>query len=157
MQPRPEILPGQVIRVSFGKDLLPEGKKLKEYRKAKIEARGAGALDQRRPDSEICARIPGAMLQFSVHAKLWLRTMATALRKLGVPVAIQSERDLKGDIPAYAWLTALCTIMSDPCNSYEIVGVLREIFGISDHDLALFSEGDGARFRIDRTGNDRRQ
>ena len=75
--------------------------------------------------------------------------MATALRRAGLPVAIQSESDLKGDNPAYAWLTALCTIMVDPRNAYEIVGVLREVFGIADHDLAIFSEGFGNRFRID--------
>ena len=81
--------------------------------------------------------------------KLWLRTMATALRRVGLPVAIQSESDLKGDNPAYAWLTALCTIMVDPRNAYEIVGVLREVFGLADHDLAIFSEGEGGRFQID--------
>jgi len=64
-------------------------------------------------------------------------------------VAIQSERDVKGDSPAYAWLTALLTIMTEPLNAYEIVGVLREIFGASDHDLAVFSEGQKTRFRID--------
>src|SRR5437762_7050282 len=75
--------------------------------------------------------------------------MAAALRRERLPVAIQSERDVKGDSPAYAWLTALLTIMTDPLNAYEIVGVLREIFGASDHDLAVFSEGQKARFRID--------
>jgi ATP-dependent exoDNAse (exonuclease V) beta subunit len=64
-------------------------------------------------------------------------------------VVIQSEHDVKGDSPAYAWLTALLTIMTDPLNAYEIVGVLRDIFGASDHDLAVFSEGQKARFRID--------
>jgi ATP-dependent exoDNAse (exonuclease V) beta subunit len=39
--------------------------------------------------------------------------------------------------------------MTDPLNAYEIVGVLRDIFGASDHDLAVFSEGQKARFHID--------
>jgi ATP-dependent exoDNAse (exonuclease V) beta subunit len=39
--------------------------------------------------------------------------------------------------------------MTDPLNAYEIVGVLREIYGASDHDLAVFSEGQKTRFRID--------
>jgi ATP-dependent exoDNAse (exonuclease V) beta subunit len=56
---------------------------------------------------------------------------------------------VNGDSPAYAWLTALLTIMTDPRNAYEIVGVLREVFGVSDHDLAVFSEAQGFRFRID--------
>src|SRR6266576_987552 len=52
--------------------------------------------------------------------KAWLQTMAAALRRERLPVAIQSERDVKGDSPAYAWLTALLTIMTDPLNAYEI-------------------------------------
>src|SRR5438876_4903131 len=39
--------------------------------------------------------------------------------------------------------------MTDPLNAYEIVGVLREIFGASDHDLAVFSERQEARLRVD--------
>src|SRR5439155_24597209 len=61
--------------------------------------------------------------------KGWLQMTAAALRRVGLPVAIQSENDVKGDNPAYAWLTALLAIMTDPLNAYEIVGVLREIFG----------------------------
>ncbi len=39
LQPRPKILPGKVIRVPLvAKELLPEGKKLKDYQKARIEA-----------------------------------------------------------------------------------------------------------------------
>src|SRR5436190_1753916 len=149
LQPRPEILPGRVIRVPLvAKELLPEGRKLKDYQKARIEA-------------EYLARwiTHAGLRELSAHSwrevailcprKAWLQTMAAALRRAGLPVAIQSERDVKGDSPAYAWLTALLTIMTDPLNAYEIVGVLREIFGVSDHDLALFSEGEKTRFRID--------
>jgi len=149
LQPRPKILPGKVIRVPLvAKELLPEGKKLKDYQKARFEAeylarwiKEAGlkklSADSWREVAILCPR------------KAWLQTMAAALRRVGLPVAIQSERDVKGDSPAYAWLTALLTIMTDPLNAYEIVGVLREIFGASDHDLAVFSEGQKARFRID--------
>ncbi|MFZ0917512.1 MAG: UvrD-helicase domain-containing protein, partial [Candidatus Udaeobacter sp.] len=148
LQPRPNILPGKVIRVPLAKELLPEGKKLKDYQKARIEAeylarwiKDTGlkklSADSWREVAILCPR------------KAWLQTTAAALRRVGLPVAIQSERDVKGDSPAYAWLTALLTIMNDPLNAYEIVGVLREIFGASDHDLAVFSEGRKARFRID--------
>src|SRR6266436_5285518 len=149
LQPRPEILPGKVIRVPLiAKDLLPEGKKLKDYQKARFEAeylarwiKDAGleklSADSWREVAILCPR------------KAWLQTTAAALRRVGLPVTIQSERDVKGDSPAYAWLTALLTIMTNPLNAYEIVGVLREIFGVSDHDLAVFSEGQKARFRID--------
>jgi ATP-dependent exoDNAse (exonuclease V) beta subunit len=149
LQPRPNILPGKVIRVPLvARGLLPEGKKLKDYQKGRHEAdylarwiRDAGltklSADSWRDVAILCPR------------KAWLQTMAAALRRVGLPVAIQSERDVKGDSPAYAWLTALLTIITDPLNAYEIVGVLREIFGASDHDLAVFSEGQKARFRID--------
>ena len=150
LQPRPNILPGKVIRVPLlAKELLPEGKKLKDYQKARIEAeylarwiKDAGlkklSADSWREVAILCPR------------KAWLQTTAAALRRVGLPVAIQSEHDVKGDSPAYAWLTALLTIMTDPLNAYEIVGVLREICGASDHDLAVFSEGQKARFRIDK-------
>ena len=149
LQPRPNILPGKVIRVPLiAKKLLPDGKKLKDYQKARIEAdylaewiKNAGlkklSADLWRQVAILCPR------------KAWLQTMAAALRRVGLPVSIQSESDVKGDSPAYAWLTALLTIMTDPLNAYEIVGVLREIFGASDHDLAVFSEGQKAGFRID--------
>ena len=149
LQPRPNILPGKVIRVPLAaKQLLPEGKKLKDYQKARIEAEYLArwikdtrlqklSADSWREVAILCPR------------KAWLQTMAAALRRVGLPVAIQSERDVKGDSPAHAWLTALLTIMTDPLNAYEIIGVLREIFGVSDHDLAVFSEAQRARFRID--------
>src|SRR5213595_1813771 len=148
LQPRPGILPGKVIRVPLvAKELLPEGKKLRDYQKARIEAqylarwiKDAGlkilSADSWREVAILCPR------------KAWLQMTAAALRRVGLPVAIQSENDVKGDSPAYAWLTALLTIMTDPLNAYEIVGVLREIFGVSDHDLAVFSEAQ-PRFRID--------
>jgi ATP-dependent helicase/nuclease subunit A len=148
LQPRPNILPGKVIRVPLAKELLPEGKKLKDYQKARIEAdylarwiKDTGlkklSADSWREVAILCPR------------KAWLQIMAAALRRVDLPVAIQSEHDVKGDSPTYAWLTALLTVMTDPLNAYEIVGVLRDIFGTSDHDLAVFSEGQKARFRID--------
>jgi ATP-dependent exoDNAse (exonuclease V) beta subunit len=149
LHPRPDILPGKVIRVPIvAKELLPEGKKLKDYQKARIEAkylaawiRDAGleklSADSWREVAILCPR------------KAWLQTMAAALRQIDLPVSIQSERDVNGDSPAYAWLAALLTVMSDPRNAYEIVGVLREIFGVSDHDLAVFSDPQQSRFRID--------
>ncbi|PYK42919.1 MAG: hypothetical protein DME53_13925, partial [Verrucomicrobia bacterium] len=107
LQPRPGILPGKVIRMPLvAKELLPEGKKLKDYQKARIEGeylarwiRDTGlkklSADSWREVAILCPR------------KAWLQTTAAALRRVGLPVAIQSENDVKGDSPAYAWLTAL--------------------------------------------------
>jgi ATP-dependent helicase/nuclease subunit A len=148
LQPRPDVLPGQIIRVSLGAGLLPAGEKPKDYQKARIEADVLAAWIKKTGLEKLRANT-WRDVAILCPRKLWLRTMATALRRLGLPVAIQSESDLKGDNPAYAWLTALCTIIIDPRDAYQIVGVLREVFGIADHDLAIFCEGDGNRFRID--------
>jgi ATP-dependent exoDNAse (exonuclease V) beta subunit (contains helicase and exonuclease domains) len=148
LQPRPDVLPGQVIRVLLGAGLLPADGKPKDYQKARIEADMLAAWIKETGLEKLRANT-WRDVAILCPRKLWLQTMATALRRAGLPVVIQSESDLKGDNPAYAWLTALCTIMVDPRNGYEIVGVLREVFGLADHALAVFCEGDGSRFRID--------
>src|SRR5947207_3204583 len=148
LHPRPAILPGRVIRVPLvAKELLPEGRKLKDYQKARIEAE---YLARWIKDAELKKLSADSWREVAILCprKAWLQTMAAALRRVGLPLAIQSERDVKGDSPAYAWLTALLTIMTDSLNAYEIVGVLRETFGVSDHDLAVFPEAQ-PRFRID--------
>jgi ATP-dependent helicase/nuclease subunit A len=149
LQPRPNIFPGKVIRVPLvKKELLPDGKKRKDYQKARIEGEFLARWLKEQGLKELSAD-SWREVAILCPRKAWLQTMAAAVRRVGLPVAIQSERDVKGDSPAYAWLTGLLTIMNDPFNAYEIVGVLREICGVSDHDLAVFSEGQKARFRID--------
>jgi ATP-dependent exoDNAse (exonuclease V) beta subunit len=149
LQPRPNILPGKIIRVPLvAKELLPDGKKLKDYQKARIEAEYLARWIKNTGLKKLSAE-SWREVAILCPRKAWLQTMAAALRHIDLPVAIQSEDDVRGDSPAYAWLTALLAIMTEPLNAYEIVGVLREIFGVSDHDLAVFSEGQKAGFRID--------
>ncbi|MEP7014801.1 MAG: UvrD-helicase domain-containing protein [Verrucomicrobiota bacterium] len=144
LNPRPDVLPGQVIRFDFGCDVDFEAN---EAQRAALEARelaawvGATGLKKLRAESWrnvaiLCPR------------KAWLRPLRDALLDVDLPVEVQSESDRESESPAYAWLTALLAIMIDPNASYEIVGVLREIFGLSDDDLARFSQGDGPRFQI---------
>jgi ATP-dependent exoDNAse (exonuclease V) beta subunit len=148
LQPRPDVLPGQVIRVPLGGDLLGGRADLKDYEKANLEAEQLAQWIETNGLEKLRA---GSWRDVAILCprKAWLRTMGRALRKRHLPVAMQSESAIKADSPAYAWLTALCTIMTEPLNSYEIVGVLREVFGLADADLALFAESDGSRFRID--------
>jgi ATP-dependent helicase/nuclease subunit A len=149
LQPCPEVLPGQVIRVSLEAGLLPTSEKLKDYQKGKVEADALASWIKETGFKKLRAN-SWREVAILCPRKAWLRTMATALRKIGLLAAIQSESAIKADNPAHAWLTALCTIMVDPLNGYEIAGVLRGVFGISDHDMAVFAEGDGSRFRIDQ-------
>jgi len=146
MNPRPEILPGQVIRFELGADVDPS---LPETRRAQIEAerlaqwlREAGLRKLRarcwREVAILCPR------------KAWLRALRAALLEQQIPVDVQSESDRQAEHPAYAWLTALLAIMVDPNAGYEIAGVLREVFGIPDDELARFAQGAGYKFQIER-------
>ena len=76
----------------------------------------------------------------------WLRTLHGALSGRGIETQLHSGSHAWGDNPAFLWFTALLTVISQPENSFEIYGVLREIFGISDHDLAVYSQKQ--RFQI---------
>lgn len=148
LQPRPTVLPGQVVRISLDASLLEGIEKPKDRQIARIEAKHlADWLAKCGPES-LRAR-SWREVAILCPRKDWLNTMATALRRVDLPVEVQSESDQRADSPAYAWLTALCAVMVEPQNHYEIVGVLREVYGLSDHDLALFSEGIGARFQIE--------
>ena len=68
----------------------------------------------------------------------WLRALHGALSDRGINTQLHSGSQAWGDNPAFLWFTALLTVISQPENSFEIYGVLREIFGISDHDLAVY-------------------
>jgi ATP-dependent helicase/nuclease subunit A len=148
LQPRPNVLPGQVIRLSLSAELRKGKDKLKDRQVARIEAEELARWLKEQGPEKLRAR-NWREVAILCPRRDWLRTTAIALRKIGLPVEVQSESDLQADSPAYAWLTALCTIMVEPQNHYEIVGVLREVYGVSDHDLAVFSEGHGDRFQIE--------
>jgi ATP-dependent helicase/nuclease subunit A len=66
----------------------------------------------------------------------WLVTARKALEGVGLEVALQTRRSRCGDNPAYAWLTGLLAVCADPENTFEWVGVLREVFGVSDGLIA---------------------
>ena len=145
LSPRPEIVPGQVIRFELGDDI---DLSLTETQRAQAEAerlakwiRDVGLQKLRarcwREVAILCPR------------KSWLGPLRRALLKEQIPVEVQSESDRQAEHPAYAWLTALLAIMVDPNASYEIVGVLREVFGLSDDELARFAKGDGYKFQIE--------
>ena len=141
---RPDILPGQVMRLDLGHEV---DLATSELQRAAEEARQlsqwlrAEGLEKLRAESwrQVAILSP---------RKAWLRSLRDALLAVGLPAEVQSESDLRAENPAYAWLTALLAIMVDPNAHYEIVGVLREVFGLSDDELARFAQGAGSRFQI---------
>src|SRR6476646_10616971 len=144
LNPRPDVLPGQVVRFDFGCDVdlsLPEPQRaLLEASELATWLHDIGLQNLRaeswRQVAILCPR------------KAWLRTLRDALTNVDLPVEVHSESDREGENPAYAWRAALLTILADPNASYEVVGVLRDIFGLSDDDLHRFSEAHPARFQI---------
>ncbi len=146
LSPRPEILPGQVIRFELGDDV---DLKLTETQRAQIEARRLAEWIREAGLQKLRARC-WREVAILCPRKAWLSALRDALLAEQIPVEVQSEADRQAEQPAYAWLTALIAIMVDPNASYEIVGVLREVFGISDDELARFAQGDGYKFQIER-------
>jgi ATP-dependent exoDNAse (exonuclease V) beta subunit len=150
LNPRPQVLPGQVVRLNLQPASLrpdPRGK-VSDARKAAEEARQLGKWLQETGLAKLRAETWRDVAVLCPR-KEWLQTLRRGLRAAGLNVQIQSEKELKGDSPAYAWLTALLIVLAQPRAGYELAGLLRELFGISDHDLAVFSQGYGDRFQID--------
>ncbi len=144
LSPRADVLAGQIIRFDFGCDvdlLLPEA------HRAAMEARELAGWLRDRGLKDLRAE-SWRQVAILCPRKAWLRPLRDALLAAGLPVEVQSESDREAENPAYAWLTALLAIMVDPHASYEVVGVLREIFGLSDDDLARFSQAKGWHFQI---------
>lgn len=148
LQARPGAGSGKVVRFRFEipDDLNPE---MLDRKRAIIEAEALAdwLVENGLPRLRARAWHEVAIL---VPQRRWFSPVRIALRRVGLRTQIQSPRDFKGDSPAFAWLTALVTIAAHPRNHFEIFGVLREIFGVSDDELAHFSGGHGDRFRIDR-------
>ena len=66
----------------------------------------------------------------------WLVTARKELEAAGLKTALQMRKNRNGDNPAYAWLTGLLAAVCDPENTFEWVGVLREVFTVSDALIA---------------------
>ena len=147
LEPRPEKLPGQVVRLDITRGNLDP--KARDWEKAKSEAT---ELARWIKEVNLDKLRTGSWEQVAILCprKKWFAPIADALRREGLDSQIQSETDIKGDSPAHAWFTALLTIMTQPRCGFEIVGVLREIFGVSNHELAIFCGGYGDRFQIEK-------
>ena len=82
--------------------------------------------------------------------KNWLLEIERELVGLGLPAQLHSSNERQRDRTPAAWLTALIWVAAHPEDSFEIAGVLREILGVSDSDMAIHTGGDGDKLRLDR-------
>lgn len=99
------------------------------------EARQVGEWLSRHGPAAVGARRWGDVAVLAPRNE-WLSIARKALERAGLRVALQTRRNRSGDHPVYAWLAGLLAVCADPENTFEWVGVLREIFGVSDALLA---------------------
>lgn len=64
--------------------------------------------------------------------------LANRLNSLEVPLAVRSRKRVRSDHPAWAWVAALLEVVAYPSNGYELAGLLRELYGISDDAIGRF-------------------
>ncbi|HEY4988397.1 MAG TPA: UvrD-helicase domain-containing protein, partial [Opitutaceae bacterium] len=81
----------------------------------------------------------------------WLQLVRDEFSREGIKTALQMRRNRNGDNPVYAWLSGLLAVVCDPSNSFEWVGVLREIFAVSDAAIAEALRG--GVLRLDEKGD----
>jgi len=68
--------------------------------------------------------------------RAWLTIIRGEFEAAGLKTALQMRKNRSGDNPVYAWMCGLLAVACDPENQFEWMGVLREVFGISDSSLA---------------------
>ena len=68
----------------------------------------------------------------------WIDAVGSAFQAVGLPVRQLSRRAAKSGDPMHAWYAALLSVFAHPRDGFELYGVLRDIFGISDSDLATY-------------------
>jgi ATP-dependent helicase/nuclease subunit A len=66
----------------------------------------------------------------------WLMACAVHFHAAGLPYRYRNQRIPWSDLPAFTWPVALLYTVAHPWDRFERIGVLREIFAISDTDLA---------------------
>ena len=66
----------------------------------------------------------------------WLETAARVFAAHGLPGCLLSQKRLARESPRHSWPAALLHVLVHPWDRFELIGVLREIFAVSDVDLA---------------------
>lgn len=68
----------------------------------------------------------------------WLDTLAGAMQAHGLSVQRHSTRETQGSLPPYAWAAGLLHCWQFPDDGFELAGILQEIMGHSDADIAAY-------------------
>ena len=76
----------------------------------------------------------------------WINAAGRALARRKVPVRLLSTNAPAGELPGRSWPAALLHVLCEPWDTFELIGVLREIFGVSDVALAQLHQRGGLAF-----------
>jgi ATP-dependent exoDNAse (exonuclease V) beta subunit len=106
---------------------------------ARLLAAGGPSAVGARDWGDICVLAP---------RRAWLPIIRGEFEAAGLATALQMRRNRNGDNPVYAWMCGLLAVACDPDNTFEWVGVLREVFGVSDAQIAQALRATG-EFRWD--------
>ncbi|MFH1067013.1 MAG: UvrD-helicase domain-containing protein, partial [bacterium] len=148
LQPSQQAQDGQTARLKIESPWNEEEKKKeKDFSLAQYEAQILAQWIQEAGLEKLRAR-DWSQVAILCPRRRWFQPLVDALQKVGLETQIQSSREKMRDSVFYSWLTALAVVMNQPRNSFEIVGVLREFYGLSDQSLADFSKGEGSLFQI---------
>jgi len=150
LMPREEAGPGQVVRwICPNAPEHQAGKKIKAEVRAQHEARFIAQQIKKMGYTGLGAN-GWSQVAVLCPRKKWLLQIAQELTALDLPVQIHSSDEQRRDRTSWAWFTSLIWIAAYPEDTFEIAGVLREIFGVSDHDMAEYTAGNGDKLRLDR-------
>ncbi|MDR0444917.1 MAG: UvrD-helicase domain-containing protein [Puniceicoccales bacterium] len=134
LQAKPNAIQGTIHQwiISSGKDC-----PFKDADAALEEAKMIAKTFQYRQPSDFGAR-RWSDIAFLCPRNKWLQELTQAFLSLpGTPTCqLHSQKHLHRDSPFYAWVTALMIAILEPRNDFEITGILRELFGISDTRIA---------------------
>lgn len=85
--------------------------------------------------------------QFAILAarKAALLTLHRALRDRDLPAQVRVRSATFSDATLYRWICGLCHLLTHPSDENEAVAILREIFVISDRDMAIFARKNSDR------------
>ncbi len=72
----------------------------------------------------------------------WLEMAAPIFARADLPVSLLSQKRTQRELPAFAWPAALLHVLVHPWDRFELIGVLRELFAISDLELARWHRRD---------------
>ncbi|MGA3170831.1 MAG: UvrD-helicase domain-containing protein [Chthoniobacteraceae bacterium] len=66
----------------------------------------------------------------------WLQAAADVFIESGLPCRLISRQRIQLELPERSWPAALLHVLLNPWDRFELIGVLREIFAVSDVELA---------------------